>query len=455
MNKLAEAPALAVGPVNLLVLSFCLQVNMNASMPIISPPDAAFLGLAPFLRMSIAGMDLKPAAERMLALAQAQPLQAELWMNLSIIMQCLGQRELGLTLQAQALDLQRVYRFAARQMPVRCRLLMLMEPGDLAANTPLDCLLEDSDIELLFYYLSPHQPLAAPIPDHDALLVAMSYSDDNLAHLLFLEQALADWPQPVINAPRHIGCVDRGMASRLLQHQPGLLMPPTLRATRAELQALASGASQLNGLFPQCDFPVILRPLGSQGGRDLAKISTPEDIAFYLSQVHDAVFFISRFIDYSHADGFFRKMRVALIDGQPYACHMGVSDNWMIHYVNAGMYEEAWKRADELAFMTHFDDFKQRHQAALQAVASTIPLDYLSIDCAETRTGELLVFEVEHAMVIHAMDTEEQFPYKQIHMKKAKDAFRALLLDRMAGAAPPTTSTDQRNSTPLSASEPA
>jgi glutathione synthase/RimK-type ligase-like ATP-grasp enzyme len=388
--------------------------------------------------MSIAGADMAPLAQQMLA--QVQPEDANLWMNLSIILQCLGQRDLGLSMQAQALSLQRVYHLSARQQPARSRLLMLMEPGDLAANTPLECLLEDSDIELIFYYLSADEPLQAPLPEHDAVMVSMSDSDANRAHLRFLEQALAHWPKPVINLPQFIPYVDRGTASERLQNVPGLLMPPTLRASREQLQAVASGASALRELFQDCDFPIILRPLGSQGGHDLAKIETPEDIAHYLSHVHDAVFFISRFIDYSHADGFFRKIRIALIDGQPYACHMAVSSNWMIHYVNAGMYEEAWKRAEELAFMTNFEAFKQRHHSVLQAIARAIPLDYLCIDCAETIGGELLVFELEHAMVVHAMDTEDQFPYKQIHMRKVKNAFRELLLRRMAGHNAPSWS---------------
>jgi glutathione synthase/RimK-type ligase-like ATP-grasp enzyme len=403
-----------------------------------SPISTPFTGLAPYLRMSIAGADMAPVAQQMLA--QAQPEDANLWMNLSIILQCLGQRDLGLSMQAQALSLQRMYHLAARQQPVRCRLLMLMEPGDLAANTPLDCLLEDSDIELILYYLSPNEPLQVPLPEHDAVLVAMSDSDANRAHLRLLEQTLALWPKPVINLPQFIPCVDRAMASELLQNIPGLLMPPTLRATREQMQAVATGISQLHELFEDCDFPVILRPLGSQGGHDLAKIETPEDIAQYLSHAHDADFFISRFIDYSHTDGYFRKIRVALIDGQPYACHMAVSKNWMVHYVNAGMYEEAWKRAEELAFMTNFEAFKQRHHGVLRAIAGAIPLDYLCIDCAETANGDFLVFEVDHAMVIHAMDTEDQFPYKQIHMHKVKTAFRELLLRRMVGhdAAPLT-----------------
>jgi hypothetical protein len=118
---------------------------------------------------------------------------------------------------------------------------------------------------------------------------------------------------------------------------------------------------------------------------------------------------------------------VALIDGKPYACHMGVSSHWMIHYVNAGMYENAKKREEEAVFMEHFDDFAQRHRPALDAIYQRTKLDYLCIDCAETQDGQLFVFEIDHAMVVHAMDPENLFPYKQFHMQKVKTAFRDFL----------------------------
>jgi glutathione synthase/RimK-type ligase-like ATP-grasp enzyme len=394
-------------------------------------PETPFLGLAPFLRMSIAGTDLKPVGEAMLQQVQQHPLDANLWMNLSTVMQCLGQRDLGLSFQAQALALQSCFHWAAFKQPARLRVLMLMVPGDLAANTPLDCLLEKSDIELEFYYLTLGDPFAAPLPEHDALVVALSESDDNRDLLLFLEAALAHWPKPVINTPAHIPTVGRDAASALLQNVPGLLMPPTWRTSRTALQAIADAGSLINETFADCDFPVILRPLDSHGGHNLAKIKDPQDVGNYLNDVQGDDFYISPFVDYSGADGCFRKIRVALIDGKPYACHMAVSSHWMIHYVNAGMYDQAWKREQELAFMTHFQDFAQRHQAALAAIASRCGLDYVCIDCAQTRSGELLVFEIDHAMVVHAMDLESQFPYKQIHMRKVRDAFCELLASRI------------------------
>ena len=37
------------------------------------------------------------------------------------------------------------------------------------------------------------------------------------------------------------------------------------------------------------------------------------------------------------------------------------------------------------------------------------------------------MFEIDHAMVVHAMDSEQLFPHKQTHMLKVKTAFRELL----------------------------
>ena len=58
-------------------------------------------------------------------------------------------------------------------------------------------------------------------------------------------------------------------------------------------------------LFEACDFPVIVRPLGSHGGHDLDKISNPADLASYLARVDEPEFYLSPFIDYSGPDGQF------------------------------------------------------------------------------------------------------------------------------------------------------
>lgn len=389
-----------------------------------SKSETPFLGLAPYLRMSIAGTDLRPVAEELLAKAQQDMTDADLLMNLATVMLCLGQRDAGLTIQAQALTLKQVYHLRAAAQPAEFRVLMLAVPGDLSANMPLDCLLEGGDIDLDICYISPAAPLTTDLPDHNVLVIGISEADENRAVLSALEPVLAQWPRPVIDPPQHIPATGRTAASRLLQDVPGLLMPPTLHATRDALLEIAAGAVSLTEAFAGCDYPIILRPVGSHAGRGLARIARADDLKAYLDKVDAPEFFLSPFVDYRGDDGSYRKFRIALIDGQAYACHMAVSSDWMIHYVNAGMYEDAHKREEEAAFMEDFETFARRHRPALDAIGQRTRLGYLFIDAAETADGQLLVFEIDHAMVVHAMDPVELFPYKQPHMLKVRAAFR-------------------------------
>ena len=107
---------------------------------------------------------------------------------------------------------------------------------------------------------------------------------------------------------------------------------------------------------------------------------------------------------------------------------MGVSSHWMIHYLNAGMNENAQKRAEEAEFFADFDrEFALRHRDALAAVAERVGLDYVTLDCGETPDGQLLIFEAGNGMIVHAMDPPELFPYKPPQMRKVFGAFEAML----------------------------
>ena len=111
---------------------------------------------------------------------------------------------------------------------------------------------------------------------------------------------------------------------------------------------------------------------------------------------------------------------------------MAIADRWDIWYLNAGMAFSESKRLEEQRFMRDFDgDFAVRHQAALAAIADRVGLDYFTIDCAENRNGELLIFEADNTAVVHNMDSPQLFPYKPPQMRKIFDAFAAML-DRRA-----------------------
>lgn len=397
----------------------------------VNQPPMPFVGLAPFLRKSIVGTDLRPIAQALLASAQTND-DPDTLMNLAIAMHCIGNRDFGLAIQGQALLEKRTYLLPAQQQPARCRLLMLMAPGDLAANTPLECLLEQADVDIIQYFLLPQAPCLDDVPPHDVLFVALSEGDENTALLGWLNDALIDWPKPVLNAPAMIPALSRNQVSQALQDIPGLFVPETRRVSRTALQAVAAGGIDLPDLAPEGRFPIILRPVGSQAGRDLERIGDVSELADYLRRVQADLLYLANFIDYSSPDGLFRKARVVLVAGEPFVAHMAVSSDWMVHYVNAGMYVDDWKRQEEARFMIDFQAFAGRHAQALVAIYQQTKLDFLCIDCAETRDGDFLLFEVGNAMVVHAMDPVELFPYKAPIIKLIADAIRRLLFGRMA-----------------------
>ena len=397
------------------------------SNPTPAPQLPAYLGLAALMRLSLAGTELAPLGQALIARATEDASDSSSLMDAGVIFQLLGNPEVGLQLQREALKTQRLYRLPARQ-PVKLRLLALMAPGDIMSSVPVECLLEDSDVELNLYYASADTSNLQDIPEHDVVFVAISESAANRPILAAWQELLATWPKPVVNDPSHVIRVARDNAYKLLHGIPGVSIPPTTRIRRPHLEYMARQATEGEAEQDGMIFPMIVRPLDSHAGHDLYKIATGAELAEKLASLPGNDFYVSPFVDYRSTDGQFRKYRVILIEGRPYACHMGISDHWMIHYLNAGMADSADKRAEEAAFMADFDSaFAQRHATALARIHQAIGLDYLGIDCAETLDGDLLIFEVDHAMVVHAMDPVDVFPYKQPAMHKLFAAFRALL----------------------------
>jgi hypothetical protein len=394
-----------------------------------SPPVP--IGLARLSKLAFDGYDFAPLADELSARALAVPPDPAALMDLSIIAQLTGRRDERVALQMGALSIQRIYRQPSHADGC-LRLLAFMTAGDFLANTPLEFLLQDANVTLDMVYVVPGWPLPQPLPAHDVAIVAATELAENRAVLDQLATILPAWPRPVLNEPNRIARLTRDGAWALLHAVPGVVYPANVRIDRARLAALARDTTNIAQAFG-FDFPVIIRPVDSHAGNGLALITEACAIGAYLNDQPAPEFFLAPFVDYRSNDGLYRKYRVALIDARPYACHMAISRHWMIHYLNAGMLESAEKRAEEARFMADFDrDFAQRHGAALAGLAERIGLDYVTMDCAETRDGRLLIFEVGNGMIVHAMDPPALFPYKAPQMRKVFDAFEAMLRNASA-----------------------
>jgi len=333
-------------------------------------PDAQapLIGLAALMRMAYSGADLTPLGAQLIERAERDPLDANALMDLSTALQLKGNRDVVMSMQAQALQIQQLYHAPSAKGAVAMRLLALMGPGDLMANTPLEFLLEDSDVALDMLYVGPGLPAPASLPEHDVLFVAIGESDQNLPLLAEIDAVVRDWPRPVLNRPDRIAWLSRDGACARLKSAPGVVMPITARIARQALERIGGGELALGAVLEGGAFPIIVRPVDSHAGRGLDKLDDATAVAAYLQAMPEGEFYVSRFVDYRGADGLFRKYRIVLIAGRPFVSHMAISRHWMIHYLNAGMAESADKRAEEARFMASFDeDFARRHAEAFRA----------------------------------------------------------------------------------------
>lgn len=383
--------------------------------------------------VAVSALARLPVAELPAIIAQMinRPDDANRYMNLSRLFSVVGNQDFALEMQTRALQMSTVYRIASTIRPA-IRLLALMGAGAQSVNTPLDYLVENSDIQLDLLYITPEQPQPACIPEHDVAIVALGESDDNRHVLEIIERLTENWHRPILNPARHVLNNSRDGVYQRLKDSPGLLIPPTHRISRADLTRVANMQLAIDKLIDGT-YPITIRPLVSQGGRGLARIHNAAELSDYLNASGDTAFFISLYIDYRSADGLYRKARIALIDGIPCICHLAISENWVVHFGSSNMTDSVHKRGEEAQFMSNFDTgFASRHRAALKVIADKLELDYVVIDCAETKDGELLLFEADNRGWVHATDSIELFPYKQTPMNKVFTAFRTLLLKKMA-----------------------
>ncbi len=386
------------------------------------------IGVARLAKMSFDGVNLRPLWHQLMEQTTDDAKGAGIGLDLSIIAQLLGDKATGLAIQEEVLTYQRLYRSPCSAAKPRLRLLALAAATDIGGNTPVEFLLEGSDIELVTLYVVPGSPLP-PVPEHDVAMVAVCDSLETRATLQEIDRLVAQWPRPVINQPRRLAELDRDRLYPLIKDVPGLLIPATARVKRVELAAVAQGKLALKDVLADAAYPLVVRPVDSHAGFGLDKIDDHLALLAYLAQRPEENFFLSPFVDYSDADGMFRKYRVVGVDGKAFACHMAIADQWKIWYLNTDMTTNAALRAEEASFMAKFDEeFGKRHAAALDWMFTRIGLEYLTVDCAETRDGRLLVFEADSAAIVHNMDPPQIFPYKPPQMQKIFAAFQDMVI---------------------------
>ncbi len=403
-----------------------MMQTMTTQGPLVHGSKIALIGLANIMRVAFRGGNLSSLTTELLQRIELDSHDSAAMMDLSVVFQLIAKPELAIELQWEALRQHQYFELASNPSNPSLRLLAIMGPGEIMANTPIDFLVEDSSISLSFLYLGEGLPVPNQIPEHDLAFVAVCESDRSRFLLKQLDEIMKFWPRPFLNLPSQIARLSRDQVSERLFAARGTVTSASRRLNRREVfELINSGADR---------FPMIARPVNSHAGHGLAKLDNRTDAVEYLAREASEDFFVAPFLDYRSEDGMYRKYRIVVIDGKPYAAHMAISHHWMVHYLNADMLNNESNRNTEAAFMRDFDfEFANKHRYALKEIDNRIGLDYYSIDCAETLAGEFVVFELDSGAVVHSMDSVSLFPYKGPQMRRVFDAFQKMLRHRASG----------------------
>jgi len=371
-------------------------------------------------------IDAQEARRLAYALLRREPNSREAHLRLYEIEQMLGNTDAAIANLRRALTGSRIVTYPAKREPAAVRVLALYRVAPWEGNTPFELVVDEDRTTVHRLYIDEDDDEVSlariALPEFDVVLNAIAESDRARKVLRLAGSFAANLHKPVINPPRLVSELTRNQVPARFGGSKNVYTPGVFRVTGPQL------------IDRPVSMSVVVRPVGSQAGVGLAKVDNAQQMQAYVAANPADMYYAMPFVDYRSADGLYRKYRIMFVGRKPYAYHMAISPNWMIHYYNAPMAENAWMREEEARFLDDLGSvFSGRLAAALEEIAAAIPLTYFGIDCAVEPGGRLLLFEVDAAMLVHGTDDPELFGYKVAAFKSVQTALAATIEGIAAG----------------------
>lgn len=337
-----------------------------------------------------------PAYRRALDIDPQQPDAA---LALSELLYDVGENAASEHYRAQALGLKRLYSAGPHSRSARHSVLVLNAPGPWAQNTPLEFMVDPQTAALHRLYLTGEpQP---SLPEYGVIFNAIGEAERAHDAVALAARFISTQSTRVINQPANIRKTARPALADALGGVHGCIVPRTRRIDRAQL-------------FDSAQFPMLIRPIDTHAGRGLERVDDKVALEAYLAAHDDERFDAVPFIDYRSADGFYRKYRVVLVDGEPYPYHLAISPEWMVHYIKTPTASIEWMRDEEERFLrdpvTAFPDWERTFTEMAQALG----LEYFGVDCTVLRGGNVLVFEADTAMLVHCREPADSYKHRYV-----------------------------------------
>ncbi|MGA8899156.1 tetratricopeptide repeat protein [Bradyrhizobium sp.] len=365
--------------------------------------------------------EVEPAITSFLEAVALNPQDAESINWTGALKQSLGDQAGARAAYAQSARIQPLIRRPAAKQPAEFLVLALYAP--FGGNTPTEYLFQDAFFDTNTLALFAARDYDTDEFGRNVQLVINLVSDaDQTEALLPLAADLVDrFGLPTVNHPRKVQQTTRDAVAALLQGIPGCRIP---QALRLKAGAECSEAA-LKAILPSWS-TVLARPVGTHGGDDFEKIKDVTALSAFLSQRVDHEHYLIEYIDYMSADRHFRKYRFIFIDHEILPYHLCIGRDWKLHHINTDMAHQRWMQQEEATFLNNpAAVFGPAQMQALEAIRERIGLDYFGIDCGLDESGNVVVFEVNASMLVHARN--EGFLYKDPAVRRIKLAYDAML----------------------------
>ena len=386
------------------------------------PRDASIRHLLGKARFEL--NEVEPALTSFQEAVALNPQDSESINWIGALKQSLGDQAGAQAAYAESARIQPLIRRPAAKQPAEFRVLSLYAP--FGGNTPTEYLFQDAffDIDTLSLFAARDYD-ATQLGQNIQLVINLVSDADQTDALLPLAADLVDrLGLPTVNHPRRVQQTTRDAVATLLQGIPNCRVPQALRLKAGAERTEAA----LETMLPFSS-TVLARPVGTHGGDDFEKIEDVAALSAFLSQRTDHDHYLIEYIDYVSADRHFRKYRFIFIGNEILPYHLCIGRDWKLHHINTDMAHQPWMQKEEATFLNNpAAVFGLAQMQALQAIRERIGLDYFGIDCGLDAAGNVVVFEVNASMLVHARN--EGFVYKDPAVRRIKLAYDAMLRKR-------------------------
>ncbi|MBP6725197.1 MAG: hypothetical protein KA137_10180 [Halioglobus sp.] len=234
-------------------------------------------------------------------------------------------------------------------------------------------------------------------------------------------------PARLFNSPRYVFRTSRSRLPQTLAAIPRCIVPRVAAANPGNYAELRAVCREF-GVWP-----MIVRARGFHGGEHMVLLTEEAQLESLEAQAwpYSGIVLI-QYVDARNEDGLHHKIRVVMIDGEPYVRHCICSDQWAVHSSARSilMDHDSGLRHREEQFLASFRDGGLAEYAAVfREIYQRIGLDVFGIDFALV-DGQILIFEANACMsfVGARYGSDDRYQYLDNYVRDIRRALKKLLV---------------------------